>query len=110
MSVDPRGFKTFIQAEAQSFLQSPKQVMLGATVREIAYSSDGVQVHLADGRTLKANYSICTFRCVLSRRFLLMKCLMLIFLSALAYFNTKMLSSHQRSRIGNKKLFTVWQW
>ncbi|KAJ3479791.1 hypothetical protein NLI96_g8812 [Meripilus lineatus] len=61
MSVDPRGFKTFIQAEAQSFLQSPKQVMLGATVREIAYSSDGVQVHLADGRTLKANYSICTF-------------------------------------------------
>lgn len=64
MSLDQRGFKTLIQAEASSFLHPPNQILLGATVREIAYSTDGVRVRLDDGRTLSANYSICTFRCV----------------------------------------------
>ncbi|KZS99844.1 uncharacterized protein LAESUDRAFT_609123, partial [Laetiporus sulphureus 93-53] len=41
MSIDQRGFKHFIQAEAAKFLQ-PSQVMYNTTVANIAYSTDGV--------------------------------------------------------------------
>ncbi|RPD60845.1 amine oxidase [Lentinus tigrinus ALCF2SS1-6] len=60
MSLDQRGFKHFIQAEAAEFLQED-QVLLNATVQNITYSSSGVSVRLADGRKLKADYAICTF-------------------------------------------------
>ena len=60
MSVDQRGFKTFIQKEAASFLK-PSQVLLNATVTTISYTNDGVIVTLADGRKLTADYAICTF-------------------------------------------------
>ena len=60
MSIDNRGFKHFIQAEAAEFLQ-PHQVLYNATVTNITYSSSGVSVSLADGRKLEADYAICTF-------------------------------------------------
>ena len=60
MSIDNRGFKHFIQAEAAEFLQ-PHQVLYNATVTNITYSSSGVSVTLADGRKLEADYAICTF-------------------------------------------------
>ena len=59
-SIDQRGFKHLIQAEAAEFLK-PSQVLLNATVATIAYSDSGVSVTLADGRTLGAQYAICTF-------------------------------------------------
>ena len=61
MSIDPRGFKTLIQAEAQTFLRAG-QVRLNATVKTVAYSGAGVEVTLADGKKLSADYVICTFR------------------------------------------------
>lgn len=60
MSIDQRGFKLFIQAEAAEFLQ-PDQLMLNSTVTHIAYSSEGVNVTLADGNILLADYVLCTF-------------------------------------------------
>ena len=60
MSIDQRGFKEFIQAEAAEFLQ-PSQVRYNSTVTNIMYSESGVSVTLADGETLEADYALCTF-------------------------------------------------
>ena len=60
MSIDQRGFKHFIQAEAAEFLQ-PHQTRFNATVKTIAYSDAGVSVTLTDGETLHADYALCTF-------------------------------------------------
>ncbi|KAF9806856.1 hypothetical protein IEO21_08503 [Rhodonia placenta] len=60
MSIDQRGFKHFIQAEAAEFLQ-PEQLILNATVTDITYSSDGVEVTLKNGTVLTADYALCTF-------------------------------------------------
>jgi len=60
MSIDQRGFKYLIQAEAAEFLQ-PDQLMLNSTVTNITYSSDGVNVTLTDGTEIIADYVLCTF-------------------------------------------------
>lgn len=60
MAIDQRGFKTFIQAEAETFLK-PNQLMLNSLVTNIAYSTSGVNVTLKDGRFLLADYAISTF-------------------------------------------------
>ncbi|KAH9009679.1 amine oxidase [Lactarius pseudohatsudake] len=59
LSIDPRGIKYIIQAEAAEFQQS--QVRLQATVTTIGYSDSGVSVTLTDGTKLTAQYAICTF-------------------------------------------------
>ncbi|OAX37625.1 amine oxidase [Rhizopogon vinicolor AM-OR11-026] len=60
LCIDPRGFKTIIQAEAAEFLR-PSQVSLNSTVTSIEYSSNGATVMLADGRSLSSDYVLCTF-------------------------------------------------
>src|SRR6267154_215135 len=60
LCIDQRGFKTIVQAEAAEFLQ-PSQVSLNSTITSIEYSGDGVTVTLVDGRTLSADYVLCTF-------------------------------------------------
>lgn len=60
MSLDGRGFKTIVQAEAASFLK-PTQILLNSTVERIAYDAHGVTVTLDNGRILTAEYVICTF-------------------------------------------------
>lgn len=60
MSIDQRGFKTFIQEEAKEFL-TPDQILLNKTVKSIAYSSSGVRVTLIDGETISGDYVLCTF-------------------------------------------------
>ena len=60
MSIDPRGFKSVIQAEAASFLK-PSQLMLNATVKNITYSVSGVEVALATGEKMLADYVLSTF-------------------------------------------------
>lgn len=60
LCIDPRGFKTIIQAEAQEFLK-PSQMMLNSTVKTISYSTSGVTVTLTSGKTLKAEYALVTF-------------------------------------------------
>ncbi|KAI9461925.1 amine oxidase [Lactarius psammicola] len=60
LSIDQRGFKSLIQAEAAEFLKS-SQVLLQATVATIEYSDSGVSVTLTDGTMLTAQYAICTF-------------------------------------------------
>ncbi|KAI0341230.1 amine oxidase [Trametopsis cervina] len=60
MSVDKRGFKTILQSEAHEFLRED-QLLLNSTVELISYSHEGVQVTLADGSRLGADYAICTF-------------------------------------------------
>ena len=60
MSIDQRGFKEFIQAEAAEFLK-PSQVRFNSTVTNITYSDSGVSVTLAGGEKLKADYALCTF-------------------------------------------------
>ncbi|KAJ7485571.1 amine oxidase [Mycena latifolia] len=59
-SIDQRGFKHLIQAEAQTFLK-PGQTLLNATVRTIAHSNDGVVVTLVNGTKISADYAITTF-------------------------------------------------
>ena len=58
-SIDQRGFKTFIQREAQ-FLE-PEQVLLNATVKSISYSRKGVTVTLVDGPESSVDYAFTTF-------------------------------------------------
>ncbi|KAJ7707536.1 amine oxidase [Mycena rosella] len=60
LSVDQRGFKHLIQAEAQTFLK-PGQTLLNATVRTITHSNDSVVITLANGTTISADYAITTF-------------------------------------------------
>ncbi|KAF8210930.1 amine oxidase [Mycena galopus ATCC 62051] len=60
LSVDQRGFKYLIQAEARTFLK-PEQFLLNATVRTIAHSGDGVIVTLANGTRISGDYAISTF-------------------------------------------------
>ncbi|KAJ7751891.1 amine oxidase [Mycena maculata] len=60
LSIDQRGFKYLIQAEAQTFLL-PAQTVLNATVRTIAHSDNGVVVTLANGTNITADYAITTF-------------------------------------------------
>ncbi|RPD72752.1 amine oxidase [Lentinus tigrinus ALCF2SS1-7] len=60
LSVDQRGFKTLIQAEAEGFL-TEQQVRLNATVAKVYTSKKGVVVTLADGAEITANYALCTF-------------------------------------------------
>ncbi|KAF7357089.1 Amine oxidase [Mycena sanguinolenta] len=60
LSIDQRGFKHLIQAEAETFLK-PEQVLLNATVRTIGYSGDGVIITLANGTRISADYAISTF-------------------------------------------------
>ncbi len=59
-SIDQRGFKYLIDAEAAQFLK-PSQVRLNATVATIEYSDSTVSVTLADGTKLTAEYVVCTF-------------------------------------------------
>ncbi|KAJ6510494.1 amine oxidase [Mycena sanguinolenta] len=59
-SIDQRGFKHFIQAEAATFLTA-EQTLLNATVRNIAHSADAVVVTLANGTNITADYAITTF-------------------------------------------------
>ncbi|OCH88125.1 amine oxidase [Obba rivulosa] len=60
LSLDPHGFKTILQVEADSFLES-HQLRLNSTVETIVHSKRGVQVLLADGEMLRADYALCTF-------------------------------------------------
>ncbi|PIL26397.1 hypothetical protein GSI_12154 [Ganoderma sinense ZZ0214-1] len=60
LSVDERGFKALIQAEADEFL-SEGQVRLNATVSAIFTSRKGVVVMLSDGTTVSADHALCTF-------------------------------------------------
>jgi len=60
LSVDQRGFKTFIQKEAATFLQ-PNQVTYNSTVTKVKYSNKGVTVTLQGGRQLTADYALVTF-------------------------------------------------
>src|ERR1700733_12185041 len=60
LSIDQRGFKTFIQEEAKEFLRTD-QVLLSKTVAKIAYSASGVKVTLTDGETISGDYALCTF-------------------------------------------------
>ena len=60
LSIDQRGFKTFIQKEAASFL-TPDQVMLNSVVKTISYSGEGVNVTLVDGTKLEADYGLVSF-------------------------------------------------
>ncbi|KAF9261105.1 amine oxidase [Marasmius fiardii PR-910] len=60
LSVDQRGFKFFIQAEAEEFLR-PQQVRYNSTVKSIAYSDSQVAVTLDDGQTFTGDYAISTF-------------------------------------------------
>lgn len=59
-SIDQRGFKHFIQAEAHTFL-IPEQTFFNATVRTIAHSDNGIVVTLVDGTNISADYAITTF-------------------------------------------------
>ncbi|TCD63141.1 hypothetical protein EIP91_005900 [Steccherinum ochraceum] len=60
MSIDQRGFRTIVQAEADTFLQ-PSQLLLNSTVTHVKYSTAGVQVTLVDGKILTADYALVTF-------------------------------------------------
>ena len=60
LSVDQRGFKTLVEAEAAGFL-AEKQVRLNATVTAVHTAKSGVVVTLADGTEVTADYALCTF-------------------------------------------------
>lgn len=60
LSIDSRGFKTFIQGEANEFI-GPSQLRLSSVVKTISWSKTGVTVVLEDGTTFFGDYAICTF-------------------------------------------------
>ncbi|KAH9837563.1 amine oxidase [Rhodofomes roseus] len=60
LSVDQRGFKMLIQAEAREILR-PSQLRLNSTVNVIENAKHEVKVTLTDGRVLRADYALCTF-------------------------------------------------
>ncbi|KAG5649544.1 hypothetical protein H0H81_003153 [Sphagnurus paluster] len=60
LSIEQRGFKTFIQEEAMSFLK-PEQIRLESLVKNISWSHSGVNVTLDNGESLIGDYAICTF-------------------------------------------------
>jgi len=60
MSIDQRGFKSIILAEKDAFLQT-NQLMLNSTVETIHHSDQGITVTLANGKTLVADFALCTF-------------------------------------------------
>lgn len=54
------GFKHFLLAEAQTFLQ-PNQTLLNTVVKAVNYSDTGVTVLLDNGRVLTADHALVTF-------------------------------------------------
>ena len=60
LCIDSRGFKTFIQEEANEFLD-PSQLLLSSVVKTISWSKTGVVVVLDDGTSISGNYALCTF-------------------------------------------------
>ncbi|KDQ23861.1 hypothetical protein PLEOSDRAFT_1079138 [Pleurotus ostreatus PC15] len=60
LSIDQRGFKVIITAEAKEFLR-PSQLLLSSTVRTIGYAPSGVRVTLANGTLISGDYVLCTF-------------------------------------------------
>ncbi|KAG7095101.1 hypothetical protein E1B28_005888 [Marasmius oreades] len=60
LSIDQRGFKYFLQAEGDEFLEA-QQIRYNSRVKNIAHSDSQVRVTLDDGQTFSADYAICTF-------------------------------------------------
>ncbi|KAH0582443.1 Polyamine oxidase [Termitomyces sp. J132] len=60
LSIDQRGYKTFIQQEAKSFLK-PEQLRLNTLVNYVEWSDSGVKAVFSDGSSISADYAICTF-------------------------------------------------
>jgi polyamine oxidase len=59
-SLDSRGFKTFIQEEANEFVGA-SQLRLSSVVKTISWSKSGVVVVLEDGTSIFGDYAVCTF-------------------------------------------------
>ncbi|KAG5340724.1 hypothetical protein C0989_000501 [Termitomyces sp. Mn162] len=60
LSIDQRGYKMFIQQEAESFLK-PQQLRLNTLVDSVEWSASGVKAVFSDGSSISADYAICTF-------------------------------------------------
>ncbi|KAG6370738.1 hypothetical protein JVT61DRAFT_11125 [Boletus reticuloceps] len=60
MSIDKRGYKYIVEAEAAEFLQ-PQQVIYNQTVNLTEYGTDNVTVHTTGGLTITADHVLCTF-------------------------------------------------
>lgn len=60
LSIDQRGYKIFIQQEAETFLK-PEQLRLNALVKTVEWSDSGVTASFSDGSSISADYAICTF-------------------------------------------------
>lgn len=59
---DQRGFNTFIQGEASTFLaEDDKRLLLNTIVTNISYSEHGVTIYNDDESCIRAKYAICTF-------------------------------------------------
>ncbi len=98
MSVDPRGFKSLLQSEADTFLKE-EQVRLNSTVSVISYTEGGVRVALTDGQILTADYVICTFRYVVAIGLTYKANLCAVW----EFYSTKMSNSNLRCLYGNEK-------
>ncbi|KZT43340.1 amine oxidase [Sistotremastrum suecicum HHB10207 ss-3] len=59
MSVDQRGFKTFLSTEAETFLR-PDQILYNSVVKQIEYTNLGVEVQLNSGEALFADHVLVT--------------------------------------------------
>ncbi|KNZ78885.1 Polyamine oxidase [Termitomyces sp. J132] len=60
LSIDQRGYKMFIQQQAESFLK-PQQLRLNTLVDSVEWSASGVKAVFSDGSSISADYAICTF-------------------------------------------------
>ncbi|KAL9093027.1 MAG: hypothetical protein Q9165_004165 [Trypethelium subeluteriae] len=59
---DQRGFNTFIQGEASTFLtEDDPRLLLNTRVTNITYNPSSVNVQTHDGTCVQASYAICTF-------------------------------------------------
>ncbi|KAF2138369.1 uncharacterized protein K452DRAFT_353205 [Aplosporella prunicola CBS 121167] len=60
--VDQRGFRSFVEGEASTFLAAnDSRLLLNTTVTEIAYTDADVTVTAADGSCVRAEHALCTF-------------------------------------------------
>ncbi|KAI9795104.1 MAG: hypothetical protein M1816_000126 [Peltula sp. TS41687] len=62
LSIDQRGFKSWLKGEASTFLKpNDPRLLLNTVVTGVSYDNDGVTVHNKDGSCVRAKYALCTF-------------------------------------------------
>lgn len=60
--IDQRGFSTWLEGEASTFLaKNDSRLRLNTIITNVTYDDKGVTVYDKNGGCIRADYAICTF-------------------------------------------------